>query len=67
MPNITASNGPQKTLRVFSRMAALQAVPSFHRALAKIGPSLLACDLSNMSEESKRVLDAGADFLHLVW
>lgn len=47
-------------------MAALQAVPSFHKALAKIGPSLLACDLSNMSEESKRVLDAGADFLHLV-
>mmetsp|Transcript_26983 Transcript_26983/g.20186 ORF Transcript_26983/g.20186 Transcript_26983/m.20186 type:complete len:224 (+) Transcript_26983:61-732(+) len=32
---------------------------------ALIGPSLLACDLSNMTAESLRVLDAGADFLHL--
>lgn len=32
---------------------------------ALIGPSLLACDLSNMAAESKRVLEAGADFLHL--
>ncbi|RYH14793.1 ribulose-phosphate 3-epimerase [archaeon] len=30
-----------------------------------IGPSLLACDLSNMAGESKRVLDAGADYLHI--
>ena len=30
-----------------------------------IGPSLLACDLSNMAHESKRVLQAGADFLHI--
>lgn len=32
---------------------------------ALIGPSLLACDLSNMASESQRVLLAGADFLHL--
>jgi ribulose-phosphate 3-epimerase len=32
---------------------------------ALIGPSLLACDLSNMTVESQRVLEAGADFLHL--
>lgn len=31
----------------------------------KIGPSLLACDLSNILAESIRVLTAGADFLHL--
>jgi ribulose-phosphate 3-epimerase len=31
----------------------------------KIGPSLLACDLSNALAESTRVLSAGADFLHL--
>lgn len=30
-----------------------------------IGPSLLACDLSNMHQESLRVLHAGADYLHL--
>jgi ribulose-phosphate 3-epimerase len=33
--------------------------------MAQIGPSLLACDLAQVSEEAKRVLRAGADFLHL--
>jgi hypothetical protein len=32
---------------------------------ASIGPSLLACDLANMASESKRVLAAGADYLHI--
>eukprot|EP00052_Salpingoeca_macrocollata_P024512 m.219852 g.219852 ORF g.219852 m.219852 type:complete len:226 (-) comp22266_c1_seq1:892-1569(-) len=36
-----------------------------HRCQCKIGPSLLACDLSNMAAESKKVMDAGADYLHL--
>ena len=30
-----------------------------------IGPSLLACDLGNLASESQKVLDAGADYLHL--
>ena len=42
-----------------------QAPVAFHAMPAMIGPSLLACDMSRMADEAKRVLDAGADFLHL--
>ena len=31
----------------------------------KISPSLLAADFANMASESKKVLDGGADWLHL--
>ena len=34
-------------------------------AAALIGPSVLACDMSSMADESRKVLAAGADFLHL--
>ena len=37
----------------------------YRSAPALIGPSLLASDMSNLAGESKRVVDAGADFLHL--
>lgn len=30
-----------------------------------IGPSLLACDLSQIGAEAERMLEAGADYLHL--
>eukprot|EP00039_Didymoeca_costata_P019831 m.339104 g.339104 ORF g.339104 m.339104 type:complete len:222 (+) comp18666_c0_seq1:76-741(+) len=32
---------------------------------AMIGPSLLACDLSNLESESRKVLKGGADYLHV--
>ena len=32
---------------------------------AKIGPSLLACDLANLAQESANVMAAGADYLHV--
>lgn len=38
---------------------------NFHTVRPMIGPSLLASDLSNLANESNRVLEAGADFLHL--
>ena len=38
---------------------------AYHQKPALIGPSLLAADLSNLTSESIRVLDAGADYLHL--
>lgn len=38
---------------------------TYHSAVAMIGPSLLASDMSNLAGESHRVLAAGADFLHL--
>jgi ribulose-phosphate 3-epimerase len=37
----------------------------YHNAPALIGPSLLASDMSNLAGESKMVIDAGADFMHL--
>ena len=38
---------------------------SYHNVRPMIGPSLLASDMSNLANESNRVLEAGADFLHL--
>ena len=38
---------------------------AYHQKPALIGPSLLAADMSNLTSESIRVLDAGADYLHL--
>src|SRR5690348_7309699 len=38
---------------------------TFHNVLPRIGPSVLACDLSNLASESSKVMSAGADYLHL--
>jgi hypothetical protein len=32
---------------------------------AKIAPSLLSCDFANLAAESKRMLELGADYLHM--
>ena len=36
-----------------------------HSCPAKIGPSMLASDLARLADEGKRVMEAGADYLHL--
>lgn len=35
------------------------------KVTAKIGPSILNADLAQLSDESQRLLDCGADYLHL--
>ncbi|KAJ1639249.1 ribulosephosphate 3epimerase putative [Pavlovales sp. CCMP2436] len=46
-------------------MAASGDVCVAHTRPVQIGPSLLAADLANLAGESKRVIDAGADYLHI--
>ena len=36
-----------------------------HSCPAKIGPSMLASDLAHLADEGQRVMEAGADYLHL--
>jgi ribulose-phosphate 3-epimerase len=38
---------------------------SHHKIRAMIGPSILNSDLSDLAAESQRMLDSGADYLHL--
>ncbi len=39
--------------------------PSYHSMPPLIGPSVLAADLSNLATECHRVMEAGADYIHL--
>uniref|UniRef100_A0A7S2XXF9 ribulose-phosphate 3-epimerase n=1 Tax=Fibrocapsa japonica TaxID=94617 RepID=A0A7S2XXF9_9STRA len=49
-----------------SAMAEQVAIAALkHARSANIAPSVLACDLSRLAQESQRVLDAGADSVHL--
>jgi len=38
---------------------------NYHNCSAMIGPSLLASDMSNLASESRKVMNAGCDYLHL--
>lgn len=37
----------------------------YHCCPAKVGPSVLDCDMANLAQEAKRALAAGASYLHL--
>lgn len=50
---------------VFTAANETSANDPMPRNQAIISPSLLACDFARMADESRKVIDAGADWLHL--
>lgn len=55
---------PFRTFFSIARSSAFTATMC-HSCTCKIGPSLLASDLSCLKDESLKVVAAGADYLHL--
>ena len=51
--------------RILMNVALKMSKSLYHKVPAQIGPSLLASDMACIAQESKRVVDEGADFLHL--
>lgn len=50
---------------VLTKVLRALALVAHRKPAAKICPSLLSCDFSKLGEESKRMLDLGADWLHV--
>lgn len=60
----STSASPFRTFFSIARSSAFTATMC-HSCTCKIGPSLLASDLSCLKDESLKVVAAGADYLHL--
>lgn len=58
------SSIPELIVALTNVLRALLLV-THRKPAAKICPSLLSCDFSKLGEESKRMLDLGADWLHV--
>ena len=61
----SAAGGSDEKRHKAEDAATVAMAHNHHTCKPMIGPSLLASDMSRLAEESKKVIDAGADYLHL--